>query len=508
MSLVVLRRVAPRTVTFFLAILSILLAAWRRRRRRPRCPGIDGGHWLLGNLPDVYQAAMRHEHLDRLVEFHEKHGPTFCVDFPGKPWLLDTVCPRNVEYILKNQFSNFEKGSWMKTPLNELLGDGIFNVDGPLWYAQRKTSSRMFTAQLFKDHIWHVVKKNSQKLSRILETASDQCETVDIFKLMNRFTLDTIGEIGFGTDIGSLDDPSSPFLASFDHAQIASFYRFILPAPLWRIIRFLGLGSEKGSARHFQLLDDYSRKVARELSAEIQKEGSCKTGPSFVGLFLQEVLGKGEKPTEQFLRDLVLNFLIAGRDTTAQALSWAVFLLIEHPNVEAKLLQELEEVLGTERPEETEGPTYEQISQMPYLQAVVNEALRLYPSVPIDSKVARTDDTLPDGTFIVAGTVVQFNPYSMGRSKSLWGPDAASFRPERWLEMKEVPSPYLYCVFNAGPRECLGKRLAYMEMKACLATILRRVSLKLTVSRDLIRPSASLTIGMSCGLPCTVHRRQ
>lgn len=507
MALLILRRIAPRTVTFFLAILSVLLALWRRRRRRPRCPGV-AGHWLLGNLPDTYRAAMRYEHLDRLEEFHESHGPTVCVDFPCKPWWLDTIDPRNVEYILKTNFTNFEKGSVVQSALSELLGNGIFNVDGPLWYAQRKTASRMFTAQLFKDHIWHVVKKNSQKLSRILDAVSGKQKTVDIFKLMNRFTLDTIGEIGFGTDIGSLDDPSSPFLASFDHAQIAAFYRFILPTPLWRLIRFLGLGSEKGSVRHFKLLDDYSRQVARELSSESEKQGTCKTSPSFVGLFLQEVIGKGEKPTEQFLRDLVLNFLIAGRDTTAQALSWAIFLLIGHPDVEEKLLQELEEVLGKERPEETEGPTYEQISQLPYLQAVLSEALRLYPSVPIDPKVAVTDDTLPDGTFVCSGTVVQYNPYCMGRSKALWGPDASLFRPERWLEMKEVPSPYLYCVFNAGPRECLGKRLAYMEMKACLATIMQKVSLKLAVPREHIRPSASLTIGMSCGLPCTVHRRQ
>jgi len=362
----------------------------------------------------------------------------------------------------------------------------------------------MFSAQLFRDHIWHVVRKNSGKVRSILESAADTDEKVDIFKLMNRFTLDTIGEIGFGTDIGSLDDPSSPFLASFDHAQKACYFRFVLPSPIWRLLRLTGLFTEKGSAEHFKLLDDYSRKVVRELSGRAKEEGNA--GPSFVGLFLQDGLEKGENHSEKYLRDLVLNFLLAGRDTTAQALSWTIYCVAGHPEVERKIMEELEDMLGKGETQ-VSGPSYEQVSRLAYLQAVVQESLRLYPSVPCDSKVAIKDDTLPDGTFVPAGAVVQFNPYCMARDKDLWGDDAAEFRPERWLEMKEPPSPYLYAVFNAGPRECLGKRLAYLEMKACLTNFMLGVSLHPVLPRDQVLPSASLTIGMSSGLPCSASRR-
>jgi len=425
---------------------------------------------------------------------------------PGKPPVIDTTCPRNVEHMLKTNFSNFVKGDWFRVPLTQLLGDGIFNADGSLWHSQRKTASRMFTAQLFRDHIWHVVKKNSSKVRSILESAADTGETVCVFRLMNRFTLDTIGEIGFGTDIGSLDDPSSPFLASFDHAQKASYFRFLLPKPIWLLMRLFGTGTETGSAKHFKLLDEYSYKVVRQLAERAEKEGDA--GPSFVGLFLQDSLASGKQPSDQFLRDLVLNFLIAGRDTTAQALSWTVFCIAGHPTVEKRLVEELKEVLDTEHGDKVEGPSYEQVAKLTYLQAVVSEALRLYPSVPADSKVAINDDTLPDGTFVPAGTVVEFNPYSMARDRGLWGDDCEEFRPERWLEMKEPPSPYLYSVFNAGPRECLGKRLAYLELKACLANVLMGLSLEVAVPRSEVMPQSSITIGMSKGLPCTVHRRE
>merc|ERR1719188_1961307 len=102
--------------------------------------------------------------------------------------------------------------------------------------------------------------------------------------------------------------------------------------------------------------------------------------------------------------------------------------------------------------------------------------------------------------------MIMYNIYAMGRDPSLWGKDADTFRPERWLEMKEPPSSYTYVVFNAGPRECLGKRLALVEMKACLATLLPCLSFKLAVPADQITSDASLTIGMNSGLPCYIAR--
>lgn len=152
------------------------------------------------------------------------------------------------------------------------------------------------------------------------------------------------------------------------------------------------------------------------------------------------------------------------------------------------------------------GPAYEDMNHLPYLQAVLNEALRLFPSVPIDAKFAANDDTLPDGTFVPRGTVVMYNIYAMGRSCAIWGEDAEVFRPERWLEREAPPDNYSYPVFNAGPRECLGRRLAMVEMKTCLAMLLPQVSFQLAVPAEEICADAQLTIGMGRGLPCFVTR--
>eukprot|EP00930_Biecheleria_cincta_P043596 TRINITY_DN29920_c0_g1_i1.p1 TRINITY_DN29920_c0_g1~~TRINITY_DN29920_c0_g1_i1.p1 ORF type:complete len:520 (+),score=105.26 TRINITY_DN29920_c0_g1_i1:87-1646(+) len=505
MAVALKRLLAQRPAAVAALILVLVQLVRRLRRRKPSCPAVPG-HWLLSNLPELLRRTFKNTHLEMFTGHHTLLGRTICYEMPGKPFVIDTTCPKNVEHMLKTNFNNYEKGSWFRVPLTELLGDGIFNADGALWHSQRKTASRMFTAQLFKDHIWHVVAKNSEKVRSILEQSADNAKNIDIFNLMNRFTLDTIGEIGFGADIGSLDDPSSPFLASFDHAQKSSYFRFFFPSPLWRLMRLLGIGTERGSRRHFELLDGYSLKVVRDLAKQAQEKSSA--GPSFVGLFLQDALSRGEKPSEKFLRDLVLNFLIAGRDTTAQALSWTIFCIKGDPRVEGLLTKELADVLQAgSKDGSSKELSYDQIGKLPYLQAVVNEALRLYPSVPTDSKVAISDDELPDGTFVPRGTVVEFNPYAMARDCDLWGVDAGEFRPERWLELQEPPSPYKFPVFNAGPRECLGKRLAYLEMKAVLAQVFTSVSLELAIARDEVMPQSSITIGMSSGLPCTVRRR-
>eukprot|EP00930_Biecheleria_cincta_P046614 TRINITY_DN32166_c0_g1_i1.p1 TRINITY_DN32166_c0_g1~~TRINITY_DN32166_c0_g1_i1.p1 ORF type:complete len:550 (-),score=94.88 TRINITY_DN32166_c0_g1_i1:91-1740(-) len=500
----VLRR--ARSCALLVAVLRVCYLVWFGLRRRPwGAPKTKSG-WLaglLGTLPDVWKAVQRHELHTWLHSLHKKHGKTF---IPAVPlWVARSVVitsdAKNVEHILKTNFDNYPKGPEMRWNFGDLLGRGIFNADGQDWYHQRKSTSHMFTAKLFKDHIWIIVRRNACKLRDIL-TATQPGKAVDVFNLMNRFTLDTIGEIGFGKSIGSLEDPSSPFLKSFDKAQQIVMRRFV--DPFWYVARFFGFGMEGETRQHFKLLDEYSRSVVRELQAGLSKDTKgvawmdLEAKKSFVGLFIADLQKRGEAFDETFLRDLVLNFLIAGRDTTAQALSWAIFCLSIHPEIQQKAREEVLAVHGTD------GPEYDDVKRLPYLQAVLSETLRLYPSVPIDVKYSLSDETLPDGTHVPAGTSVFYNIFSMGRDTTLWGDDASEFKPERWLAMEEPVSNFVYPVFNAGPRECLGRRLAYVEMTTCLAALLPCLSFKLAVPSEEIKPDAQLTLGMATGLPCEV----
>jgi fatty acid omega-hydroxylase len=486
-------------------LLLVIREVVRRRQARPRGATILPGHWLMGCLPESIRAAAQKTHLEHQLQQHRQFGRTFAHKNAFSTWKIQTTRPENLEHILKTNFDNYPKGKFFRDRLQDLLGGGIFNADGNEWHTQRRVVSHMFTANLFKEHIWVVVRRNARKLRDILE-GSGPDQIVDVFSLMNRYTLDSIGEIGFGCCIGSLEDPSSPFLLSFDRAQQIAFWRFLMDS-FWPVFKLLQIGPEKESRTHFGRLDSYSREVVRDLCAAINAAPSKNGGvawadiearKSFVGLFIEDARKRGESLSEDYLRDLVMNFLFAGRDPTAQALSWTIYCLCLHPEVEDKARQEIVDVCGVR------GPAYEDLPRLTYLQAVISEVLRLYPSIPIDIKTAVSDDTWPDGTFIPAGSTVAYDIYSMGRDEAIWGENAEVFRPERWLEMKRIPGNSTYPVFNAGPRECPGRRMAEIEMKTCLAMLLPQVSFRLAVPASEISTNSQITIGMGNGLPCVV----
>lgn len=468
--------------------------------RMPRNVCYAPGAFLLGRLRATFTGLVSFTLYDDLSALHKLYGMTFAFHILGAPFVA-TIDPKNLKHFLKDNFSNYVKGKPFSEPFGDVLGDGIFNVDGQKWYDQRKIASKMFTKKIFEDHIWTVVRRNSQEVRDILRKADGT--TICMFSLMNRFTLDTIGEIGFSKDVGSLKDPSSPFLQSFDYAQAALVKRFWtnFGLPLWRLMRAFGLGWEKEFPSHLAALRDYSDGIVNDLLAKDGGSGD----PSFIGLFMQELVNQGAHKKDEtgfriFMRDMVLNFLIAGRDTTAQALTWTLFELVQHPPVIERVREEVSRVCGSQ------NLAYEHLKELRYTKAVLDEGLRLHPSVPVDGKLTLEKDVWPDGTIVPAGCMIQFGPYAQGRCEALWGEDAHVFRPERWLDRK-APSSFEFAAFTAGPRECLGRRLAEMEMVALLATLLPSFDFTLDAKAEDIHYDAQLTLGCSSGLPLVVRHR-
>lgn len=216
----------------------------------------------------------------------------------------------------------------------------------------------------------------------------------------------------------------------------------------------------------------------------------------------------GRLLSDKMIRDMCINFVLAGRDTSALALSWFFWLLIQHPTVEENILSELHRILVTRRGLNPAGFTVEEVNQMQYLHAALSETLRLYPSLPINYKEVMQDEVLPDGVYLKKGTNLIFPIYSMGRTESIWGEDCKEFKPERWLkEGMFVPEGgYKYPVFNAGPRVCLGKDFAYLLMKWVAASVLYRYRLKM-VKDTMAEPKLGITLCMKNGLLITLHPR-
>lgn len=143
---------------------------------------------------------------------------------------------------------------------------------------------------------------------------------------------------------------------------------------------------------------------------------------------------------------------------------------------------------------------------MRYLQAAISETMRLYPPVPVDTMECLNDDVLPDGTRVGKGWFVTYHTYAMGRMESVWGKDCTEFKPERWLENR-AESPFRYPVFHAGPRMCLGKEMAYIQMKSIAASLLERFEIEALDKDTCPEHVLSLTMRIKGGLPVSVRVR-
>ncbi|KAK6921996.1 Cytochrome P450 [Dillenia turbinata] len=443
--------------------------------------------------------------------------------------------PANVEHVLKTNFANYPKGEVYHSYMEVLLGDGIFNVDGELWRKQRKTASFEFASKNLKDFSTVVFREYSLKLSAILSQASFDHKEVDMQELLMRMTLDSICKVGFGVEIGTLapDLPENHFARAFDTANIIVTLRFI--DPLWRIKKFLNVGSEALLDQSIKVINDFTYSVIHRRKAEIEEAQRTakdyKVKHDILTRFIE--LGQNleeQSTTDKSLRDIVLNFVIAGRDTTATTLSWAIYMIMTHDHVADRLYLELttfeqerakeEQVslihVNADDPESfTERTTqyaklmtYESLGRLHYLHAVITETLRLYPAVPQDPKGILKDDVFPDGTRVKAGGMVTYVPYSMGRMEYNWGSDAAAFKPERWLKdgVFQNVSPFKFTAFQAGPRLCLGKDSAYLQMKMALAILCRFFEFAL-VPKHPVKYRMMTILSMEHGLKLNVTKR-
>ncbi|KAG6662678.1 cytochrome P450 94A2-like [Carya illinoinensis] len=383
-----------------------------------------------------------------------------------------TANPTVVQHILKNNFNNYGKGDESRRSLQDLLGNGIFNVDGESWKFQRQVAIQEFNNKSLRKFIETVVDSElSDRLIPILSSAAKTGTVLDFQNILQRFAFDNICRIAFGFDPAYLlpSLPKTKFADVFEEGLILSGMRASALIPMvWKIKKLLNVGSEKRLKIVVSEMREFATKIIREKKHKLSENASLDS----VDL-LSRLLSAGHSD-EKFVMDMVISFILAGRDTTSSALTWCFWLLSKNQHVESEVLKEIKE--------KSEAPVYDGVKDMEYTQASLCECMRLYPPVLADGKEVVGKDVLPDGTMVKKGMMVTYHIYAMGRSEVLWGSDWAVFKPERWLERDEMDKqwrfvgrdPYTYPVFQAGPRICLGKDMAFLQMKKVLAGVLRR----------------------------------
>ncbi|KAF9943755.1 Protein kinase alk2, partial [Mortierella alpina] len=288
-------------------------------------------------------------------------------------------------------------------------------ADGEHWKWQRKLASNIFSVKAFRHYTSDVFCREGQAVIEYLNSVADTGRAVDMQQLFYCYTLDSFGEIAFGQSFGCLVDPEKEvaFAAAFDRLNNSLANRALTPS--WRL-RDWWTGNDVKIKRDSKEVRDFALKIIQKRRSEEGEEGP--RNKDLLQLFM-DLNNEGETLSDDMLIDSVLNFVIAGRDTTAQALSWTFYLMhraTASPEILEQLVKETDDVLAGGL------PTYESTKQQKYAEACFHEALRLYPSVPKNLKTCVEDDVLPDGTKVYKGDRVAWSSYAMGRSSSVWGP--------------------------------------------------------------------------------------
>ncbi|KAI3956914.1 hypothetical protein MKX01_000948 [Papaver californicum] len=397
---------------------------------------------------------------------------TYVFRYPGT-CMVFTANPENVKHILKSHFSNYPKGRVLNDILSDFFGNGIINADGDSWKFQRQllshefnpTSLRKFVEQVVKMEIFH-------RLIPILSMTAEKNSEIDLQDILLRFAFDNICTISFGYDPNYLS-PSlekTEFSVAFEDATRITGERIGHVIPLvWKLKRFLNIGSEKILQQAAATIREFIRKIVRQKKHALKEKSSLETNDDLLSRIV-----KDNNLDEDFVIDIAIGFILGGQDTTSAALTWFFWLVASNPEAEKEILKEINQIV--------EEPGYDDVKDMVYIHASLCESMRLYPPVPVESKEAANDDILPDGTIIKKGMIVLYSCYAMGRMKNLWGSDWNEFKPERWLERDNVTGKlsfvgrdsYMYPVFHPGPRICLGKEMAFLQMKMIAVEVLRR----------------------------------
>ncbi|KAK9059873.1 hypothetical protein SSX86_020577 [Deinandra increscens subsp. villosa] len=467
---------------------------------------------ILGMIPGVLLNTHRlHEYVTAILI---DSGGTFMWKGPWftKMDMLITTNPLDIHHILTKNFCNYPKGDNFRK-IFDILGDGIFNVDGELWEIHRKVTTSVLKHarfhSLWQTILWNKVEKG---LLPVLESISKQGKEMDLQDIFERFSFDNICKLLLDHDPKSLslDLPYIPYLKAFSDAEEAILHRHVKPSSVLKLQQLLRVGNEKKMSDAWKTLDQFIYNCLNQklneynnMKCEHQEEKFVVL-TTFIRKFKEYGVSFGD--TTKFLRDTLLSLMVAGKDSTSTILSWFFYILAQNPKVEDKILEEIHTHLDLKLGESWKT---NELGEMVYLHGALNECLRLFPPLPFNHKIPLQPDILPSGHRVDQTTKIILSFYSMGKMKSIWGEDCMEFKPERWISkqggIKHEPS-YKLPAFNSGPRICVGKDMSLSQVKMVAIMVIYHYHIE-PVEGHLVLPADSMVLQMKHGLKVRVTKR-
>ncbi|EJD46995.1 cytochrome P450 [Auricularia subglabra TFB-10046 SS5] len=491
-------RVAFDLVFAFVAVwlLRTVYRLTRFRTALSHIPGPEPTSLLWGNDWDVYVSAPGKLFKDwariygGAVRSHGAFGAQ----------MVSFTDPRAVQHIFDmHEYYHYPKPEGVRAFFELLLGKGVIWAEGPSHTEQRRALAPAFSQQALRDLtpiFFDSANKAAGRWAELIDQSPKEHAEIDIQFWANRMSLDSIGLAGFSYDFETLTSKAlAPLAAALDALTdssgfVTSFsayavHAFMMTVPA--VLRIPGKRTDKMRATR-----DMLGEITGSMWRDAEKAGDGAGGKTILDILMRADRARDVEHhmSEEQIAAEMMTLIFAGYETTSCVISWALYELARNPRVQAELRAEL-----TARPTE---PDFEQLQRgLPLLDAVVDEVLRLHPPVLDPHRVAAQDDTVPLSTgervFVPKGTIINVPVNVVQTDPRVWGPDADEFKPARWLDPARTKEQRQLMVFGSGPRMCIGRHFAELEVKATLATFIRQFAFAPVPTKD-IEPFVSFVV--------------
>jgi cytochrome P450 len=403
--------------------------------------------------------------------------------------------PAAVRHVLVENAANYRKDDLQRTILAPGLGEGLLTAEGEAWKRARRTLAPLFTPRSVAALAQRMVAPAERSVARMARRRSGRI--VDVAADMTRVTYDILAETMFSNAIAGGADAFGKALTRYFETQGRIDPLDILGARAW--LPRLGRWMARPAISFFE------RQVAAIIAARqaLHANGPRAAGPPDL---LDALLAARDPETGAGLSEAevganIVTFIGAGHETTANALTWSLYLVALAPDIREALEAEIDSAGDDLAAAALSG------ERLPLTRAVIEEAMRLYPPVPSLSRTALTDDVAAGRCAIPKGAFVVISPYLLHRHETLWSAPE-QFRPERFLPgARETIERYAYLPFGAGPRVCIGQQFAMVEAVIVLAALLRRLRFAYA-GEEAPMPVQRITLRPREGMPMRVTPRQ
>jgi cytochrome P450 len=436
------------------------------------------GHFLIGNL-----LAFRRDVLGFLLESRREFGDV--VRFRLGPMLIHLAChPDHIKQVLVTNQHCYNKDTRSSAKIAGITGAGLLTNNGDAWLRQRRLMQPVFNAQRLLAYIDLIVQATDRMLDSWQARAAAG-QAIDVASEMMRLTCTIIARVLLGADVSSVIDEVERS-TTIVMAQTWRRLEHILDVPAWLPTP----GNLRFRRAKLQINEIVSRLIAE------RRDGPAKE--DLLALLLKardEATGGGMSETQ--LHNETITLLLAGHETTANALSWTWYLLARNPHWRQLAYDEVSGLLGQR------AVTTDELPRLDLVTRTFQEAMRLYPPIWIMERRVLENDTI-GGYHIPAGSALEISSYVTHRHPDFWkNPD--EFDPDRFTPQCSAKRPqYAYLPFGTGQRLCIGSHLAILEARVILSRVLQRFRLEL-VANKIAEPMPGITLRLRHGLLMTAH---